>query len=271
MSNLIIRPIATHCSGFVVPMHVTQRLLCAALLLAGAGGAGALLARTTPVPAPRAGMVPRATTLRLRGGEEHSAARSGGAAAASQAADGGRQGKAPPKIDSGEAKEMLYQLTTQLFNPARAGSKVDYYELLEISRSASPKEIRDGYYRAAKKWHPDKNKQDPNAEARFKTISEAYEVLSDPEKRKIYDQHGAEGLEAAAAMDKIDVKSLVRALFGGGEFDDIFGDVSELPSVRSFVKQVAAPEKKLVLMDGLCLHVAPICPVLTFATERWYG
>jgi curved DNA-binding protein CbpA len=139
-------------------------------------------------------------------------------------------------MNTGDAKEMLYQLTTQLFGPHRTG-KTDYYDVLGISRNATPKEIRDGYYRAAKKWHPDKNKQDPNAEVRFKSISEAYEVLSDPEKRKIYDQHGIDGLDAASAMEKIDIGALVRALFGGGEFDDIFGDVSELPMVRAFMKQ----------------------------------
>ena len=127
----------------------------------------------------------RATMLRLRGGEEQRARASSGVEPVleSKVADGATfaskgSAKPPPKIDSSDAKEMLYQLTTQLFNPGRAGSNVDYYQLLEISRTATPKEIRDGYYRAAKKWHPDKNKQDPNAEARFKTISEAYEVLS---------------------------------------------------------------------------------------------
>ena len=145
--------------------------------------------------------------------------------------------KSAPTIDSGDAKAMLYQLTTQLFSPASSKGKTDFYELLGVSRDATPKQIRDGYYRAAKKWHPDKNKHDPNAEARFKSISEAYEVLSDEEKRKIYDEHGVDGLEAADAMDKIDIKALVRALFGGGEFDDILGDVSELPMVRAFMKQ----------------------------------
>lgn len=222
--------------------------LVAAAILSAAGETGALPAADRAralfgVHSPS--HVHCTTMLRLRGGEEQRT-RAQPALDSKMADDGAHAGKGTakplPKIDSSDAKEMLYQLTTQLFNPNRAGSKVDYYELLEISRTATPKEIRDGYYRAAKKWHPDKNKQDPNAEARFKTISEAYEVLSDPEKRKIYDQHGVEGLEAASAMDKIDIKSLIRALFGGGEFDDIFGDVSELPSVRSFVKQ-ASPHK----------------------------
>lgn len=92
-------------------------------------------------------------------------------------------------------------------------------------------------HREARKWHPDKNKHDPQAEARFKLISEAYEVLSNPAKRKAYEEGGREGLDAAEAADNIDVKSVVRALFGGGEFDDIMGDVGEIPILRRMVER----------------------------------
>lgn len=67
----------------------------------------------------------------------------------------------------------------------------DYYKTLGVSRNATAKEIKDAYRRSARKHHPDMNKGDPRAEARFKQINEANEVLSDPEKRRRYDELGA--------------------------------------------------------------------------------
>src|SRR5215207_5890503 len=79
----------------------------------------------------------------------------------------------------------------------------DYYEVLGVSRTASEKEIRSAYRRLARKHHPDLNPGDKAAEAKFKEIGEAYEVLSDTEKRQKYDRYGhrweqAEAAEAAA-------------------------------------------------------------------------
>src|SRR4051794_7662375 len=67
----------------------------------------------------------------------------------------------------------------------------DYYEVLGIARDASQDEVRKAYRKLARKYHPDVNPNDATAEDKFKSISEAYEVLSDPEKRKRYDQLGA--------------------------------------------------------------------------------
>lgn len=76
----------------------------------------------------------------------------------------------------------------------------DFYQTLGIARGASPEEIKKAYRKNAIKYHPDKNPGDAKAEAKFKEISEAYEVLSDEKKRQIYDQYGADALRGAAGM-----------------------------------------------------------------------
>ncbi|MCD7819674.1 MAG: J domain-containing protein [Lachnospiraceae bacterium] len=69
-------------------------------------------------------------------------------------------------------------------------AKKDYYEILGIKKTADEKEIKRAYRKLAKKYHPDTNANDPRAEQNFKEVTEAYTVLSDPEKRKLYDQYG---------------------------------------------------------------------------------
>jgi molecular chaperone DnaJ len=77
-------------------------------------------------------------------------------------------------------------------------SKRDYYEVLSASRDASPEELRKAYRREALKYHPDRNPGDATAEAKFKEINEAHQVLSDENKRRIYDQFGHAGLDGSA-------------------------------------------------------------------------
>ena len=71
----------------------------------------------------------------------------------------------------------------------------DYYKVLGVPRTANEVEIKKGYRKMALKYHPDKNKS-PNAEDKFKEVSEAYDVLSDKGKKEIYDKYGEEGLKA---------------------------------------------------------------------------
>ena len=99
-------------------------------------------------------------------------------------------------------------------------SKRDYYEVLGVSRDATAKELKKAYRKLAMKYHPDRNPGDKEAESHFKEASEAYEVLSDPEKRARYDQFGHEGLRGAAAGAGFDSMDDIFSQFG-----DIFGDM----------------------------------------------
>lgn len=105
---------------------------------------------------------------------------------------------------------------------------MDYYEILGIARDASSDEIKKAYRKMALKYHPDKNPGDAEAEARFKEVSEAYEVLSDPQKREMYNRYGKEGVRAGAAAGGAGFGSMEDALrtfmdaFGGGGGESIF-------------------------------------------------
>ena len=73
--------------------------------------------------------------------------------------------------------------------------KRDYYEILGVSRTADESEVKSAYRKIAMKSHPDRNPDDPSAEARFKEAAEAYDVLSDGDKRRLYDQYGHAGVD----------------------------------------------------------------------------
>src|SRR5438445_5586886 len=75
----------------------------------------------------------------------------------------------------------------------------DYYEVLGIERSATQEEVKKAYRKKALQYHPDRNPGDPEAEKKFKEISEAYEVLSDEKKKEMYDRYGPEALRGAGA------------------------------------------------------------------------
>ena len=95
-------------------------------------------------------------------------------------------------------------------------AKRDYYEVLGVSRTASADEIKKSYRRLAMKHHPDRNKDDSSAEGKFKEAKEAYEILSNTEKRATYDRFGHDGLSS---------RSGGAGGFGAEGFGDIFGDV----------------------------------------------
>jgi molecular chaperone DnaJ len=112
-------------------------------------------------------------------------------------------------------------------------SKKDYYDLLGVARGASKDELKKAYRKLAVKWHPDKNKGNTEAEEKFKEISEAYAVLSDDEKRPVYDRFGHEGLSGGGGSgfggfsgfsSSFDFSDIFEQAFGGESiFDSFFG------------------------------------------------
>src|ERR1700752_5349382 len=95
-------------------------------------------------------------------------------------------------------------------------SKRDYYQVLGVPRNGTEEAVTKAYRRLAMKYHPDRNPDDKEGEERFKEAKEAYEILTDAQKRAAYDQYGHAGVDQQAGMGA--------GGFGGGGFFDAFGD-----------------------------------------------
>jgi molecular chaperone DnaJ len=96
--------------------------------------------------------------------------------------------------------------------------KEDYYEVLGVTREVSEQELKSAYRKQALKYHPDRNPGDHTAEEKFKSASEAYQVLSDPDKRAAYDRYGHAGVNGAGGFSG-------GPFAGGVDIGDIFGDL----------------------------------------------
>jgi molecular chaperone DnaJ len=113
----------------------------------------------------------------------------------------------------------------------------DYYDILGVSRDADDTTIKKAFRRLARELHPDVNSHDPQAEEKFKEAAEAYEVLSDPDRRATYDRYGREGLRSGGYAPNFDsfgsVADIFDAFFGGtGAFGDLFGTGGGRPGGR---------------------------------------
>lgn len=125
--------------------------------------------------------------------------------------------------------------------------ELSYYEILEVTRSADKSTIKKAYRKMAKKYHPDKNPGDAEAEHKFKLCNEAYQVLSDDKQRSIYDRYGKEGLQGGGSGGGFsggfdDLSSVFEEMFGG------FGGSSR--------RQRRAPEDKYTLDLGLNMSIS---------------
>lgn len=105
-----------------------------------------------------------------------------------------------------------------------ANAKRDYYEILGVERSATSSDIAKAYRKLAVKYHPDSNQGDPDATLKFKEAAEAYEVLSDDQKRARYDRYGHSGVEGQGGFRDVgDIFEAFGDVFGGTIFEDFFG------------------------------------------------
>src|ERR671934_965108 len=113
----------------------------------------------------------------------------------------------------------------------RSSTKRDYYEVLGVTRSASEEEIKKAYRRLALQYHPDRNKE-PDAVERFKEVTEAYQVLSDSEKRSLYDRYGHQAFERGAGAT-VDFSNFV-----GLNIEDLFESFFGAPGTRGARQRV---------------------------------
>lgn len=146
-------------------------------------------------------------------------------------------------------------------------NKRDYYEVLGLTKEATDAEIKRAYRMLAKKYHPDVNSGDAGLEYKFKEVSEAYAVLSDPQKRKDYDRFGHEGVSGqgfGGGFSNFDFSNIFESFFGGGSFGSAFSTGSRKNGPRKgsdirynlnleFMEAVFGAEKEVsITRNELC-------------------
>jgi len=143
----------------------------------------------------------------------------------------------------------------------------DFYSILGISKETSPDDIRRAYRNLSKKWHPDKHKGEKEAEQKFKEINEAYEVLSDPEKKRMYDQFGTTGGSGEGSGSPFGGFDFSGFTSGGfGNFSDIFEGDFGGDGRQSRARQRTTPRELLLEID----FMESVTGVKkTFSLTRW--
>uniref|UniRef100_A0A8C2YZP7 DnaJ homolog subfamily A member 3, mitochondrial n=1 Tax=Cyclopterus lumpus TaxID=8103 RepID=A0A8C2YZP7_CYCLU len=160
--------------------------------------------------------------------------------------------------------------TLSFHTSSTACSKPDFYQILGVPRTATQKEVKNAYYQMAKKYHPDTNKDDPQAKEKFAQLAEAYEILSDEGKRKQYDTYGSTGFDAGQAgggqrywsgqASSVDPEELFRKIFGEfsggrgfGDFNAIFEQPQEYIMELTFTQAAKGVNKEFsVNIEAAC-------------------
>ncbi|KAF2835538.1 DnaJ-domain-containing protein [Patellaria atrata CBS 101060] len=141
-----------------------------------------------------------------------------------------------------------------------------FYEVLGVPPDASESQLKSAYKKGALKWHPDKNAHNPDAAEKFKDLSHAYEILSDPQKRQIYDDYGEQGLEQGGAGGGMAAEDLFAQFFGGGgAFGGMFGGGMRDTGPKkartiSHVHKVSLEDIYRGKVSKLALQKSVICP-----------
>src|ERR671936_158292 len=128
-------------------------------------------------------------------------------------------------------------------------AKRDYYEVLGVDRGASEREMKKAFRKLARELHPDVNAHDPEAEEKFKEAAEAYEVLSDAERRQTYDRFGHEGLRTGGFQPGAgfgNLQDIFDAIFSGA---DPFGGFGRGPAAGADIAAIVELELEDVLTD----------------------
>uniref|UniRef100_A0A0E0MK43 J domain-containing protein n=1 Tax=Oryza punctata TaxID=4537 RepID=A0A0E0MK43_ORYPU len=155
--------------------------------------------------------------------------------AAASSAWGVASSRAPSPYPGRERRSASWWCPTRSFHATMRMNARDYYDVLGVNKDASASDIKKAYYLLAKKFHPDTNKEDADAEKKFQEVQRAYEVLKDDDKRETYDQLGAEAYERQASGVGPDDFS------GSHPFGDIFGDMFDNPFVVRGGRDVKVP------------------------------